>query len=48
MKGEFKLKPDATPKFVRARTVPYAIKQKVEDELDHLIKEGELSPVKFS
>ena len=48
IKGELRLKPNTVPKYMRARTVPYAIKTKVEEELDHLTKEGVLVPVKCS
>ena len=40
--------PKATPKFMKARPVPYAVKAKVELELDRLQSEGILSPVEFS
>ena len=42
------LKKDAHPKFHKARMVPYAMKEKVEAELDRLQKEGIIEPVKFS
>ena len=38
---------DATPKFCKARTVPYLMKEKVEEELQRLTKEGILEPVEF-
>ncbi|KAL9976654.1 hypothetical protein ACROYT_G013977 [Oculina patagonica] len=40
--------PGATPKFMKARPVPYALKAKVEQELDRLQSEGIISPVEFT
>ena len=40
--------PEATPKFCRARTVPYAMRVKVEQKLDCLVMEGNLEPVQFA
>lgn len=42
------LKPGATPKFLKARPVPYAIKSKVEKEIDRLVHEGVLRSTAFS
>lgn len=42
------IKPEATPKFMKARSVPYAIRSKVEDELDALVRNGVLEPVTTS
>lgn len=42
------LKPNATPKFLKARPVAYAIKDKVEKEIDRLVDEGVLRAVSFS
>ena len=39
---------DITPKFCKPRTVAFAYKQKVSDELDRLVNEGVLKPVSFS
>lgn len=41
------LQPGATPKFLKARPVPYAIKCKVEKEIDWLIHEGVLRSTVF-
>ena len=41
-------KPDCKPKFFRARSVPYALKKGIEDELDRLIKQGTYKAVSHS
>ena len=46
--AKFYLKPDVIPKFCRARVVPYAIKGKIEDEIDRQVTAGILEPVTFS
>ena len=40
--------PSAPPKFMKALPVPYALKAKVEKELDRLQSEGIISPVEFT
>lgn len=42
------LKPEARPKFLKPRTVPYAIRAKVDAELDALVTSGVLEPVAIS
>ena len=42
------VKPTAQPKFCQARQVPFAIREKVEQEIDRQVEEGILEPVKFS
>ena len=39
---------DATPRFGKARVIPYAIRESVEEELDQMVKEGTLTPVEYS
>ena len=40
--------PDATPRFWKARTLPYAMRAKVEEEIDRLVSEGILEPVEYA
>ncbi|XP_061570024.1 uncharacterized protein K02A2.6-like [Cololabis saira] len=42
------LKPDYVPRFCQARVVPYALRPKVEVEIERLCDQGIISPVKFS
>ena len=39
---------DAKPRFLKARPVPYAIKENIERELERLVKEGIFEPVNHS
>ena len=42
------LKAEHQPRFCQARVVPYALRPKVEAEIDRLCEEGIISPLKFS
>lgn len=46
--AKIQLNPSAQPKFYRARPVPYALRAKVEHELDRLEKDGVITPVQFA
>ena len=51
MKGtevHINLKLDAKPPFCKAHPVPYALKPKIDTELDRLVKEGVYVPVGYS
>jgi len=39
---------EASPRFFKARPLPYALKEKVELELEQLVKDGVIEPVQFS
>ena len=39
---------DAQPMYFKARPVPYALKEKIENELERLVEEGTIEPVQFA
>ncbi|XP_056022163.1 uncharacterized protein K02A2.6-like [Ostrea edulis] len=48
IKGSVKVNSDAKPVFLKARTVPYSLRTKVEQELDKLQTDGIIEPVAHS
>lgn len=46
--AKFVMKENAVPRFCKARPVPYAIKEKIEEELNKLVQEGLLQPVELA
>ena len=47
-KAKIIVPPNAQPRFFKPRPLPYALKDKVEKELDHLQLQGVITPVQFS
>ena len=47
-KAHIYVDPNAKPKYCKARPIPYAVKAKVEEELDQLVAQGTLEPVQMS
>ena len=48
VKAKLHVDPEAKPLFYKARTVPFALREKVEQELERLEKQDIITPVKFS
>ena len=47
-KAKIHVDPAATPKFCKARPIPYVLRGKVETELERLTREGIIEPVQFA
>jgi hypothetical protein len=47
-KARIHVDPSSKPLYFKARPVPHALREKIEVELDRLVKEGTLEPVEFS
>nr|XP_054769557.1 uncharacterized protein K02A2.6-like [Lytechinus pictus] len=48
VQAKLKVRNDVEPKFFKPRPIPFALKDKVAEENDRLVKEGILEPVEFS
>ena len=42
------MRPDTTPTFCKPRSVPYALREPIEKELDRLVQQGVLEKVEYS
>ena len=42
------MRPDTAPKFCKPRSVPYALREPIEKELDRLVQQGVLEKVEYS
>lgn len=47
-KATIHVKQDSTPRFFRPWSVPFAMRAKVDEEIDRLLKENIISPVKYA
>ena len=48
LKARIYVDPEAKPRYCKARSAPYAMRQMIEDELARLVEEGTLEPVQFA
>jgi len=46
--AKIEVNPQATPHFYKARTLPYAMREKVEEEINRLLSEGIIEPVEYA
>ena len=46
--AKIEVDPEATPRFCKARTLPYAMRAKVEEKIDRLVSDGILEPVEYA
>ena len=46
--AKISIEPNARPRFCKARSVPYALREKVEEELQRLVAMGILEPVEYA
>ena len=46
--AKLNVKPNAIPKFMKARPIPFALKEPVTEEIERLEREGILKPIYFS
>ena len=47
-KAKIHVDPQATPKFCKARSVPYSMKAKIEEQLSQLEKDGIIEPIQYA
>jgi hypothetical protein len=47
-KATLSIKPQSTPKFIKARPIPFAMRPKVEKELEKLERDGIISKIEMS
>ena len=45
LEAEIELKEGTSPKFCRARSIPFTLRRQVEEELQRQVADGELQPV---
>ena len=48
VKATLHVRPDTIPKFCKPRSVPYALREPIEKELDRLVQQGVLEKVEYS